>query len=498
MIKIFCDKKEKDIKNFWNHIVFHPTNAIEHDWGKQHLDRMAEDKAVQIVRIYSMFEQCVTLDANGEMQYDFSVSDYRIDYLLRKGFTPYLAYAFFPKFLAAEQDEALISKRYNGDYLCRTYMTDYSKWEEICRVYTRHIVDRYGEDTVSQWYLQCYNEPDLQHFFYWNAPTYQARAAEYCKLYDAFVAGVTSVSQKLTIGGVALSESATHFDFLEYFLNHVRKCGVRLDFLSYHSYGTSPSRINDGSNPLDIKGALHNTMMVKRVAALCGFGDIPMICDEWGASTDGYYGTDRCSKLIFRENEQYAAYFAKMLTYYDERGVYDPQLLCLSGAHNLKTDFGGHRNFFTKSFYPKAIYNAFVLAARLGTQKLYHYADLTYEDISIMPTKHADGHMSILLSYADDLFLRELPDKQVEIALQNITGKYRVTLWRIDREHANPYPKYLELGSPQTPAKEQLQQIRDAGALREELLADVSPEDPVVRFSMENNATVLVELVAVV
>ena len=87
MIKIFADRVEKKLENFWNHMVFHPTNAIEDDWGKEHLEKLAADKAVQIVRIYSMFEECVTQDEQGNLQYDFSMSDYRIDYLLEKGFT---------------------------------------------------------------------------------------------------------------------------------------------------------------------------------------------------------------------------------------------------------------------------------------------------------------------------------------------------------------------------------------------------------------------------
>ena len=79
MIRIFTDKKEKDLKNFWGHIVFHPTNAIEDAWGKLYLDKIAEDGAARTIRIYSMFEEMVTLDENGEMQFDFSKNDARID-----------------------------------------------------------------------------------------------------------------------------------------------------------------------------------------------------------------------------------------------------------------------------------------------------------------------------------------------------------------------------------------------------------------------------------
>ena len=494
MIKLFCNKAEKKIENFWNHIVFHPTNGIEKDWGKQHLDKMAEDKAVQIVRIYSMFEENVSLNEKGEMQYDFSKNDYRIDYLLSKGFTPYIVYGFFPEFLAAEKDESLVRHRYDGDYLCRTYVNDYAKWAEICRVYTKHIVDRYGEDQVATWYIHCYNEPDAGNFFYKNAPSIEARAAEYCKMYEGFVKGITSVSEKLKIGAMGLAESMEHFDFEDLFLQFVRKNNLKLDFLSYHSYGTCPQQIADNTRPISVQSAIRNTMMFKQIAKLHGFGELPMICDEWGPVTSGFDGVWRCPEVIMRETEENAVYFAKMLTCYDEIGLTDPLLHCLSGAHDLKEDFGGHRNFFSRSFYPKPLYNAYVLAAKLGDQKLYYYTNKKYQDVSIMPTKHPDGHISILMAYGDDFLKRQLADKEVQIDLSGLAGKYSAKLWRIDKNHANCYTKFLELGSPQDPTEEQKEIIRAAGTLKEENLGTVSPENNILRFAMIQNATVLVEL----
>ena len=86
MIRIFTDKKEKDLKNFWGHIVFHPTNAIEDDWGREQLDKIAEDGAAKTIRMYSMFEEMVTLDENGEMVFDFSKND-AIIYILTSLFS---------------------------------------------------------------------------------------------------------------------------------------------------------------------------------------------------------------------------------------------------------------------------------------------------------------------------------------------------------------------------------------------------------------------------
>ncbi len=497
MIRIFCDRKEKDLNNFWGHIVFHPTNAIEDDWGKQYLDKIAEDGAAKTVRIYSMFEESVLQSETGEMVFDFSKNDVRIDYLLSKGFDLFIAYSFFPTWLAAEQDEALIKPRYKDVVISRSYPADYAKWEKICRVYTEHLIDRYGEEQVSRWRMHCYNEPDWYHFFHDSAKDNHDRAAEYCKLYDAFVRGVTSVSKKLQVGGPALAESPKNFEFLEDFLTHIKETGTRLDFISFHSYGTFPELIEDGRKPTDTRGAIFDTMTVARVAKMCGFGHLPLVCDEWGAITEGYLDKTRIPEMAFRENEQYSAYFVRMLTEFDELNLpYEQMMICLSGQHDLKGDLLGNRNFFSKSFYPKPIYNAYVLANKLGDEKVYHYSELEDEYVSVMATRHtSDGHISVLLCYGDDGFTLSRPTRDFELELCGLPGKCRTVKYTIDKTHANVYSKFLELGEPQDADEATKALIREAGKLIPEAQKYLSPEDHTLTLEMENNAVVLLEII---
>jgi len=46
------DQVIRKTQKFWNHCLFHPTDAVEDPWGKRILDRMARDKAVDTVRIH--------------------------------------------------------------------------------------------------------------------------------------------------------------------------------------------------------------------------------------------------------------------------------------------------------------------------------------------------------------------------------------------------------------------------------------------------------------
>ena len=214
-IQIFNDKVKKHQKNFWNHIHFHPTDAIEDEWGIRILDEVAKDGVARTVRMYAMLEDIVTRDENGNFVYDFALNDQRIDYMLSKGFNLLLSYNFIPPCIARDPElTSNVTKnatRYKGKMIVTSPPRDYAEWEEICYRYTEHIVARYGEDVVKNWYLQCYNEPDLSSFFMKDLLAHGdpermvknalARADEYVKLYQGFERGICRVSKKLFIGG---------------------------------------------------------------------------------------------------------------------------------------------------------------------------------------------------------------------------------------------------------------------------------------------------------
>ena len=101
MIKI-TDTVLRKQDNFWCQCVFHPTDAIEDPWGRRILDTMAEDGAINTVRMYSMFEDIVYLDGEGKLAFDYRLSDLRLDYMVEKGFRILLAYAGIPDRIASE------------------------------------------------------------------------------------------------------------------------------------------------------------------------------------------------------------------------------------------------------------------------------------------------------------------------------------------------------------------------------------------------------------
>jgi len=448
----------KKQNNFWNHCLFHPTDAIEDPWGKRILDQIAEDGAIQSVRIYTMFEDIVYLDEEGQLCFDFRLSDLRLDYMVEKGYGLLLAYGGMPDCIASSTEHkttcAKNKTRYKGKMWNSAPPKDYALWEEICYEYTKHNVERYGIDVVSQWRCQCFNEADVYMFFMSNLPheAYEERLSEYCKLYESFERAVRSVSEEISIGGPALAE---YLEFLGGLLDYVKEYQLKMDFISVHNYGTHPHLMNSKKCPISVKNNIEKQKRFEEVMIKHGFGDTPVIIDEWGMATGGFMNREDCPDLMVRETEIFAAYYVKLIrTFIDAGFNLDSMMLCLTGQHEMLEDFTGFRNFFTLNFIKKPIYNAFVLASKLGQE----FVDYQKEDekIYILPTKTSDGGYAVMLSYSSEYFEEDLPDLERMIEFEEDIADKNVTIYCIDKEHTNPYRLYQRVG------------IEDLALLREE------------------------------
>ncbi len=505
-IQIFTDKLQKKQPNFWNHIHFHPTDAIEDDWGRRILDEVAKDGVAKTVRMYAMLEDIVTRDENGNFVYDFTLNDLRIDYMLSKGFNLLLSYNFIPPCIARDPElTSNVTKnatRYKGKMIVTSPPRDYAEWEEICYRYTEHIVERYGEDVVKNWYLQCYNEPDISPFFMKNLlahgdPELQKknaliRADEYCKLYTGFENGIRRVSKNLFIGGPALAGSE---EFLDKFLAYTKENALQINYVCFHSYGTGPRALNSG----EMKYAVMNNIkkIDDREAVVRKYypSDVEIVVDEWGMSSNGFYNIDECPAFIAREDHTMSVYFGKLVTALIERKTDIKKLMiCLSGQHEMTQDFSGFRNFFTLNFIKKPIYNAYILMSKLYDGLLAYEVDR--ENVSLIPTQSGENH-AVLITYATENFDGKLPTVTESVCIHGVKGERNVTVWRIDETHTNPYGLYCRKGFTKDLTPEQLAVLQEEGTLKPAATFTATPNangDITFDLDLTDNGMVLITL----
>ena len=324
----------------------------------------------------------------------------------------------------------------------------------------------YGIDRVSCWQLQCFNEPDIAYFFMSelpeNAESVPARLAEYCKMYEAFQIGVRRVTERISIGGPAL---ARFHEFLGGFLDFVRERELKLDFISVHNYGTSVLELNSGRKPLSVMNNVRKHEAYVSTVEKHGFGDIPLVVDEWGASAQGFYNIEECPALLFRETEVFSSYFTKMIYEFIEREFRMSKLIiCLSGQHEMTEDFSGFRNFFTLNFIAKPIYNANILSGYLRN-KLVSY-EHSCENLYVIPSTDGEGSYGVMLTYSEELFGEELPEIDEELSFEEIIEGKRVEIYCIDKSNNNPYRTAERLGIGSHPTDDEIRLLREEGRLK--------------------------------
>ncbi len=184
-----------------------------------------------------------TEDASGKPVYDFKILDGIFDEYKAAGVRPMVEFGFMPKDLAADLPNRKVP--YQVHYpksaisgASNNPPKDYAKWGELIRVITAHFVERYGKETVLQWYFEVWNEPDID---YWHSTP-----EDYWKLYDYAVAGVKSVLPTARVGGPATTSPSSEkaYNYLKGFLDHVASGksladgkSIPLDFISFHAKG---------------------------------------------------------------------------------------------------------------------------------------------------------------------------------------------------------------------------------------------------------------------
>lgn len=498
-----------ELNNFWNSVHFHPTDAIEDDWGHEIIENFKKDNIARYIRIHSMFEDIVTRGEDGRLCYDFSESDNRIDYLVEGGFNLLICFDFMPVCMASDPLHNFSGWRYKNKRFNRSAPSDYEEWEEVCAAYTKHLIDRYGEEKVKNWYFHCWNEPDAG---YWintkgndecDADGDTDKIDEYIKLYDYFARGVSSVCDKIRIGGPSCAGSDR---FIRRFMEHTvkginsktGKKGVKCDFISIHCYsqgiysGLPNKTFVSPDNIMQRLHTIHN--MMEEI----GIGDREVLFDEWGIAGGGFLGVDRDPRMIFRETEYYSAFYARLidLIIQDSKLNMTFMMICLSGQGHGVTDFCGYRSFFTINGFRKPIYNAFSMYSKLGNKLLEH--DFAKDEYTgIIPTKDDNGNIKILVYRHCDVFDKVIPNDRVSFNIDGLKGKYKVNHYRIDKCTSNSYSKWREFGSPEMPTFEEREAINAAGQLEMYCPPEEVDINGIFNYDvvMQQNSVSLIELI---
>jgi xylan 1,4-beta-xylosidase len=418
----------------------------------------------------------------GQSVYNFSYVDQIYDGLLANGVRPFVELSFMPKKMASDPN-ALHAFWYKQNV---SPPKDYALWDDMITAFTKHLVERYGIDEVSQWYFEVWNEPNLD---FWAGKPAQPT---YFELYDHTARAVKKVSGRLRVGGPSTAQAAWVPDFLR----HCKQENVPVDFVSTHVYANDTAKDVMGTDeqiPRD-RMVCRSVSKVHDEIVASPFPSVPLIFSEYNASyanepnvTDTIYMGPWLADTIRQcDGLTVAMSYWSFSDVFEEQGV-------------VRTPFYGGFGLVAEDGIPKPALNAFAMLHQLGERRLKLDSD------TALATKRSDGSLAIALwNYAPPFGTGAKytpppavagPAKHFDLKVEGVKPNAAVQIWRLDADHGNVVKTFDEMGRPSDPTREQIVKLREAGkpsppehgALKNGTLSITFPSQGLVLITVGNS-----------
>ena len=400
----------------------------------------------QYIRFHGIFLDEVGLydeDKDGKPVYNFSYVDQIYDGLLKNHVRPFVELSFMPNKLTSDPKlvQAFWYKPNVGP------PKDWNKWEQLVEAFTRHLVERYGEDEVAQWYFEVWNEPNLD--FWMGEP----RESTYYELYDRAARAIKRVSAHLRVGGPATAQAA----WADRFLAHCKDKSIPVDFISTHVYGNDKAEDVFGTHEVIPRDRMvcRSVKKVHDQIVASAYPNLPLIWSEFNADysnqtavTDSAYMGPWMADTI-RQCDGLTA----MMSYWDFSDVFEEQGV-------IKQPFYGGFGLLAENGIPKPSFNAFSLLHLLGDSRVDVDSD------NMLVTKRKDG--TLVLALWGKLVPPEEkpgPSEEVHLKFRGLWGKRTAKVTVIDDQHGSPLPAYGKMGSPRFLTQAQIAQLKAAARL---------------------------------
>ena len=438
--------------------------SLRDDYRKN-LDTVREATGFESIRFHGIFMDDVGLydpdrrtqnpgqaamKADDASVYNFSYVDQIYDGLLAHHVRPFVELSFMPKKMASDP-AALHAFWYKQNV---SPPRDYALWDAMIRAFAQHLIDRYGMAEVSTWKFEVWNEPNID--FWVGNP----KQATYFELYDHTARALKAVSPQIHVGGPATAQAA----WVAPFLAHAAAEHVPVDFVSTHVYANDTAKDVFGTDeqiPRD-KMVARSVKKVHDEIAASAFPKLPLIFSEYNASYANEPDVTDTSYMgpWLANNIRQCDGLVDTMAYWDFSDVFEEQGV-------PRTPFYGGFGLIAEDEIPKAPLHVFAALHRLGEERLALDSD------TALATRRKDGTVVVALwnySAPDGTGASYTPPpatrggKHFELILQGMSKGAHVTMVRVDDAHGNVLTAYDAMGRPVTPTREQIVQLRAAGA----------------------------------
>ena len=478
-VRVFSDKIKCDNDGFWKASgldELFPLALTES--GDYIMKRMKEKDTCKYVRNHFTLSTCYryglrcggevyTEDENGNPVYHFEWINSVFKKFVENGIKPIVEMDFVPDALVLKGD---IIQEGTGERQPERYIpNNWEKWRNLLIAFTENLRDTFGTDEIRTWFFEVWNEPDS-----WPVATWK----HFYKLYDVFADAVTSVDDKLKVGGPGCFKNNFMHPFLDHIANGTNyvtgKKGTRCDFISYHIYGMSGGWLSEWPVIMPtVQRFTQELMWLQRsIEAFPSLRNTEIHLNEWGVVSN-YERTVKDYPVLDLRNSEYSALFMVKLvdTIFTLKDKYKlPLSLMLywgfCGEDHFTELFNGNRSITTAHHILKPIGTAYEMLSLLGDSILKTEGLNAGSDSGLLAAKGKDSTDLLVYRFTEydlngegececfNIEVKDLPD-----------GEYKLDYYIMDRENNNSFRTYERLKNKEL-SEADIEEIRSAGDLK--------------------------------
>ncbi len=486
-------------KHVWSKCISggRANEGLRKEWQDQ-LRKTVSECGFEYIRFHGLLcDDMGVFHKQGDREwYNFTYIDQLFDALLDIGIRPVVEFGFTPDGMARGTERQFWWK---GNVSLPNSM---KRWFDLITALVNHWTERYGEEEVTLWYFEVWNEPNLRPFFY-------GTKSEYFELYKTTVEAIKQINPKYRVGGPATSNFVpdARFDgenedvschithkvedintlewhgvWIEDFLKYCEKEKLPVDFISTHPYPTDFAL--DGYNGSEDAGVMkgrsrcvHSTeadlIWLNNVIDNSIYKGAEIILTEWSSSPSSRdYSHDYLpvASYIIANNVDCIG-LADALSYWVFTDIFEeagpgPEL------------FHGGFGLLNMKGMKKPAYHAYRMLHSLGDVLIQKTEDM-------IVTKNEKNQLNALIWHYPEECVESVPiaeypdydraeqiqnmgtDKAIKISCAGILPNSKVMVEILDKESGNVTTLWREMNYPQNATREQEHQLMDyANALK--------------------------------
>ncbi|MGO4726681.1 MULTISPECIES: GH39 family glycosyl hydrolase [unclassified Inquilinus] len=525
-IDVRSDRPTGPYRPLWNWFGYDEPNFTYTDNGRKLLRELAELSPEPIrVRTHNLLTtgdgtpalkwgstNAYTEGPDGKPVYDWTIMDRIFDAYVEAGAIPLVQIGFTPQALSSDPGPYQHSWVPEDRYASITTgwaspPNDLKKWGDLVEAWARHLADRYGEDVVSGWPWEVWNEPD-GHYWTGTIP-------EFCAMYDVSARAVKRALPNARVGGphtCGAFGNEKAITFLRGFLKHVVENDSPIDFIAFHAKGNPViyrDHVRMGAHK-HLRDIDTNLSIINEFPSLKG---LPVVIGESDPE-----GCAACSARVhpqngYRNGPLYSVYVVEtMLRTYElsqRAGIPIEGAVTWAFLFEDQPYFDGFRDLATNGI-DKAVMNAFRMLGMLGGDWLAttstHAVGIEHvmahgvretPHVNAVATRDEGGVSVLVWHYHDDD--EAGPTAEVTLSVVGVPSGAAIRHYRIDADHSNAFGVWQAMGAPQTLTGAEYERLEAAGRLQrvdEAVAADRSGDGLTLRLALPRQGVSLIRIEA--